>query len=138
MADQPISDILGMTMEKIRTMVDANTVVGTPILLEDGSTLVPISRVSFGFASGGNDRTVPGGKTGVWGGSGAAIKTVPVGFLYIIGGTAKFISVDHPEESPAERLLDMAPDLIDKAESFIRKFMTRSEPAPQPEPPAAE
>ena len=55
MSDHPIKDMMGVTMEKIKEMVDVNTIVGEPIVLADGTTIIPISKVSFGFASGGSD-----------------------------------------------------------------------------------
>ena len=53
--EHPINDLMGVTMEKIREMVDVNTIVGAPITCADGATIIPISKVSYGFASGGSD-----------------------------------------------------------------------------------
>ena len=79
MAERAVSDLMEGAMEKIRAMVDSNAVVGTPITTPDGVTLIPVSRLSFGFASGGNDKTTSPSKPGIWGGGGAAVKVEPVG-----------------------------------------------------------
>lgn len=81
--NHPINDLMQTTMAKIREMVDANTVVGQPIATQDGVTLIPVSRLSFGFASGGSDF---GGKAqqadkNFGGGAGAGVSVVPVAFL---------------------------------------------------------
>ncbi len=55
MSEHPIQGLMGTTMEKIRDMVDVNTIIGDPILTPDGTTIIPVSKVSFGFASGGSD-----------------------------------------------------------------------------------
>ena len=108
-------------MDKIRAMVDSNTVVGTPITTPDGTTLIPVSRLSFGFASGGNDKTGPA-KPGIWGGGGAAVKVEPVGFLLGKDGGARMLSIQPPAFSPADRLIDMAPEIMDKIEGYIDKY----------------
>ena len=109
-------------MDKIRAMVDSNAVVGTPITTPDGTTLIPVSRLSFGFASGGNDKTASPAKPGIWGGGGAAVKVEPVGFLLGKDGGARMLSIQPPAFSPADRLIDMAPEIMDKIESYIDKY----------------
>ena len=109
-------------MEKMRAMVDSNTVVGSPITTLDGTTLIPVSRMSFGLASGGNDTTGAPGKPGIWGGGGAAVKVEPVGFLLGKDGGARMLSIQPPAFSPADRLIDMAPELLDKLEGYIDKY----------------
>ncbi|MED9891726.1 spore germination protein GerW family protein, partial [Ruminococcus champanellensis] len=69
--EHPINDLMGVTMEKIREMVDVNTIVGTPITCADGATIIPISKVSYGFASGGSDLPAKVEKDLFGGGSGA-------------------------------------------------------------------
>ena len=84
----PLTDLMGTAMEKIRTMVDANTIIGTPIQTGD-VTLIPVSRLSFGIASGGSDFTTknqkPEADNSFGGGSGASAKLEPVAFLIIRG-----------------------------------------------------
>ena len=57
MEDNRFNDLMDTTVEKIRSLVDTNTIIGTPINTPDGITLIPVSRVSFGFATGGNPST---------------------------------------------------------------------------------
>lgn len=125
MAEHPIGDFMDGAMDKIRTMIDANTVVGEPIVTPDGVTLIPVSRISFGLASGGNDGREASKKSGVWGGSGAAVKTDPLGFLMIRDGTARMVSIQPPAFSTAERVIDMIPDLIDRVEGLVDKYAPR-------------
>ena len=84
----PLRDVMNSTMEKVREMVDANNIVGAPITTPDGVTLIPISRVSFGFGSGGGDYGKPG-QNNFGGGGGAGVKIDPVAFLGIKDGTTQ-------------------------------------------------
>lgn len=125
----PIGDMMENAMDKIRTMVDSNTVVGEPIVTPDGVTLIPVSRVSFGFASGGNDGTASsGGKSsGVWGGSGAAVKVEPIGFLMIQDGSARMLGIQMPAFTTADRIIDMLPDMLDRVEGYVDRFTAKGE-----------
>jgi len=121
MTNQPLGDMMDATMDKIRTMVETNTVIGTPITTMDGATAIPISRISFGFACGGNDTSTAPTKPGLWGGSGAGVKVDPMGFLLMRDGTARLVSVQSPASSTADRLLDRVPDVLDMVEDFVQK-----------------
>ena len=81
----PLSELMRSTMDKIREMVDTNTIVGQPITTADGVTLIPISRVSIGFGGGGADYGKVQPKD-FGGGSGAGVKIEPVAFLVIKDG----------------------------------------------------
>lgn len=122
MAEQAVSDLMQTAMDKIRDMVDANAVVGSPITTLDGVTLIPVSRLSFGLASGGSDKTASTAKPGVWGGSGAAVKVEPVGFLLSREGGVRMLAIQPPAFSVGERLVDMAPELLEKLEECIDKY----------------
>ena len=126
MANQAVGDLMESAMDKIRGMVDSNTVIGTPITTLDGTTLIPVSRLSFGFASGGNDKTASPSKPGIWGGSGAAVKVEPVGFLLNKDGGARMLCIQPPAFTTADRLLDMAPELLEKLESYVAKYAKKS------------
>lgn len=119
--NQPLGDMMDATMDKIRTMVESNTVIGVPITTADGATAIPISRISFGFACGGNDTSAAPARPGLWGGSGAGVKVDPMGFLLIREGTARLVSVQPPASSTADRLLDKVPDVLDMVEDFVQK-----------------
>ena len=90
--NSPLRDVMNSTMEKVREMVDANNIVGAPITTPDGVTLIPISRVSFGFGSGGGDYGKQG-QTNFGGGGGAGVKIDPVAFLVIKDGTTRVMPV---------------------------------------------
>ena len=115
----PLRDVMNSTMEKVREMVDANNIVGAPITTPDGVTLIPISRVSFGFGAGGGDY----GKTtqNFGGGSGAGVKIDPVAFLVIKDGTTRVMPVAVPPVSTVDRVIDMVPDVMDKVEKYFDK-----------------
>ena len=100
--------------------MDVNTVVGDPIVSPDGVMLIPVSRVSFGFASGGSDFPVKE-KTGFGGGNGAGVKIDPIGFLVVKEGNVRMMTISPPPNTTVDRLLDMAPDILDKIEDFINK-----------------
>ena len=102
--NSPLRDVMNSTMDKVREMVDANNIVGAPITTPDGVTLIPISRVSFGFGSGGGDYGKPG-QNNFGGGGGAGVK-MPVAV---------------PPVSTVDRIVDMAPDIVDKIGKFFDK-----------------
>ena len=127
MANHPIGDMMDGAMDKIRAMVDSNTVVGEPIVTPDGVTLIPVSRVSFGFASGGGDGSEASKKSGVWAGSGAAVKVDPMGFLMIQDGSARMVGIQMPAFTTADRVIDMLPDVLDRIESYVDRFSAKKE-----------
>ena len=116
----PLNDMMRSTMEKVREMVDTNTIVGQPITTPDGVTLIPISKVSFGFGSGGGDYgKAP--KDNFGGGSAAGVKIDPVAFLVIKDGQTRRMPVAVPATATMDRVLEMAPQLIDRVEGFVNK-----------------
>jgi len=116
------------TMEKIKSMIDANTVVGTPITTPDGTTVIPVSRVTFGFGSGGTDFQSRHSKETTplsFGGGGAAGVTVtPVCFLVIspTEGT-HVLGINAQAVNTADRLVEMIPGAVGKVSSFLAKRM---------------
>ena len=120
----PINDLLSTTMEKIRTMVDSNTIIGQPIQAE-GVTLIPVSKMSFGFGSGGSDFVTKNQKPATpntfGGGSGAGVKLEPVAFLIIKGDSVRLLPVAPPPGTTVDRVIDMVPEVMDKVTSFIEK-----------------
>ena len=116
----PLSDLMRATMDKVHEMVDTNTIVGQPITTPDGVTLIPISKVSFGFGGGGGDY----GKTtkdSFGGGAGAGVKIDPVAFLIIKDGVTRMMPVAAAPKSTMDRIVDMAPELMDKMEKYLDK-----------------
>ena len=117
----PIGEVMSTTMQKIREMIDVNTIVGDSITTPDGVTLIPISKVSFGFASGGSDFS--GKNTGAdknfGGGSGAGVNITPMAFVVVKEGSVRIMSIDPPAGSTADRLVEALPELIEKITDII-------------------
>ena len=120
MAEHPIQGLMGVTMEKIREMVDADTIVGAPINAAEGVTILPISKVTFGFASGGSDIGSKTNKDLFGGGGGAGGSISPIAFLVIQNGNVRTIQLaDHA--STVDRALNMVPELVDKLSELLKK-----------------
>jgi len=120
MERHPIGDLTEVTLSKIKEMVDVNTIVGQPIITPDGTTLIPISKVTFGFGSGGSDMPFKD-RGGFGGGNGAGVKIDPVGFLTITDGVVKMLNITAPASSTVDRLVELIPEIIDKVEQLIEK-----------------
>ena len=118
--EHPIGEFMNITMSKIKDMVDVNTVVGEPITTPDGVTIIPVSRLSFGFASGGSDFTLKE-QGGFAGGNGAGVKVDPMGFLVIRDGNVRMATITPPAGTTVDRVVEMIPDIIDKVEDIIEK-----------------
>ena len=116
----PLNDLMRSTMDKIREMVDTNTIVGQPITTADGVTLIPISKVSFGFGSGGGNYGAAQAER-FGGGGGAGVKIDPVAFLVVKDGTTRVLPVSRPPVSTADRVVEMVPDILDKVEKYFDK-----------------
>lgn len=132
MKEHPLNELMGATMEKIRTMVDVNTVVGDPIQAGD-VTILPVSRASFGFASGGTDFTTknqkPEADNSFGGGSGAGVKIDPIAFLVVRGDSVKLLPIAPPPGGAIDRAVDMVPELVDKITAFVEKQQDRKDNA---------
>ena len=123
MEKHPIGDLTEITLSKIKEMVDVNTVVGDPINTPDGITLIPVSRVSLGFANAGSD--LKSRETAFGGGNGAGIKIEPVGFLCIQDGSVRMINISSPAATSLDRVIELAPELIDKGEQLYNKYKNK-------------
>ena len=118
MDNRPMNEMLDIAMQKVKEMIDANTVVGEPIHTVDNTTLIPVSRVSIGFAGGGgNCGSAPhvGGS-----GIGTGFKVEPVAFVVIKNDNVNILYIAPPAQSAVERLIDIAPVLVDKITDFIQ------------------
>ena len=122
----PVSELMRSTIEKVHELVDTNVIVGQPINTPDGVTLIPISRINFGFGSGGGDYGKIQPK-GFGGGGGAGVKIDPVAFLTIKDGVTRVLPVAAPPVTTLDRIVEMAPDLMDKAEKFLDKKKAEKE-----------
>ena len=120
MENSNIGNLMDITMGKMREMVDVNTVVGAPINTPDGITIIPVSRISYAFASGGSDFRVKE-KPGFGGGNGAGVKIEPIGFLVVKEGNVRMVSITPPANNTIDRVIEKAPELMDTVESFLKK-----------------
>ena len=120
----PLNEVLQESMAKVREMVDTNTIVGQPIQTPDGVTLIPISRVSFGFGGGGSafgNMKEPAADPNLGTAMGAGVKVEPVSFLIIKDGTVRVLPVAVPAVTTVDRIVEMVPDVVDKVSGFIKK-----------------
>jgi sporulation protein YtfJ len=107
-------------------MIDVNTIIGKPITTDDGITLIPISKVSFGFASGGADmpsakKNTERGEETFGGGSGAGVKITPVAFLVVKDSQVRILNVLPPASTTVDRLIESAPEVLDKVSDLFTK-----------------
>lgn len=124
MSDHPINSLMDTSMKKIKELIDVNTIIGDPITTPDGTTIIPVSKVTYGFASGGSDLpTKKDNRDCFGGGSGAGVTIQPVGFLSIAKGNVKFIPIEK-YDGAADRIVGMIPEAFDKISSFIKKDKT--------------
>lgn len=124
MNEHPISNLMTETMTKIKEMVDVNTIVGDPITTADGTTVIPVSKVTFAFASGGSDFAPRHGKMAdkfaFGGGGGAGVTVVPVCFLILSpNGDTNVLGVNAQASTTVDRLVEMIPGAITKVSSFL-------------------
>ena len=124
--NKKVQDLLGVSMEKIREMADANTVVGNPITLPDGTVLLPVSKISYGFAAGGSDLPTKNQNGLFGGGSGAGINVTPVAFLVISGGEVRMLTIVTKPDS-TDKVVNLVPDLVDKVASLFNKKKEKTE-----------
>lgn len=106
-------------LHKIREMIDANTVMGTPVTTPDGTTIIPVSKVSIGFGGGGSDFATNKGGNPFGGGAGGGIKVTPVAFIVVSEGNVRMLPVAQAANTTADRLVEMIPDTLDKVSAFI-------------------
>lgn len=116
----PLGGIMGITMEKLKEMVDVNTIVGEPIKIDDKTTVIPISKVSFGFASGGSDLPSKNPRDYFGGGAGAGVSIQPLGFMVITNGEAKLMQMSVNSSTP-NAIVNLIPDVVDKVSGMITK-----------------
>lgn len=131
MAEHPIENLMVTAMTSLRDMIDVNTIVGDTVETPDGTTIIPVSKVSFGFASGGSEfntnklnKFSETAKLPFGGGSGAGVKISPVAFLVVKDGTIKLLTVE--ANSPLDKLVDALPDLANKLVDTVDKSLFKS------------
>ena len=119
---QNLPNMLENTIAKIREMVEANSVVGQPIVTADGVTIIPVSKISVGLGGGGSDfvsKNQNNRENPFGGGVGAGVKVTPLAFLIIKDGSVRMLPVAAPANTTADRIVELVPDTLDKIASFI-------------------
>ena len=139
MEEHPIEGLMLTAMDSIRDMIDVNTIIGEPMQVQSDISIIPISKVSFGFAAGGSefkgesiedykkkeDEENITYRNPFGGGSGAGVSIKPVAFLIVQGKTVKLLPVEH--NCTIDRILDYMPEMCEKAEKMISKMMNKKE-----------
>lgn len=126
MSYHPVGELMAETISKIRELVDVNTIIGQSITTPDGITLIPVSKVSFGFGTGGSDygskkEPQPQAPYMFAGGGGAGVNITPVAFIVITGEEVRLLSVTPPANTTVDRLVELIPGIIERIEKVMAK-----------------
>lgn len=125
---EKLPNMLDNTIQKIRELVDVNSVIGQPISTPDGVTIIPVSRVSVGFGGGGSDFVnKSGGENPFGGGVGGGVKVTPICFLIVKEGNVRMMPVAVPANTTADRIVEMIPDTLDKISAFVDSKTQKTE-----------
>lgn len=125
---QKLPNMLENTIQKIREMVDVNSVIGTPITTPDGVTIIPVSKISVGVGGGGSDfvsKNPNKQENPFGGGAGGGVKVTPVAFLVIKESTVRVLPIPAPANTTADRIVEQVPDVLDKLADFIDSRMEK-------------
>lgn len=121
-----IKDIMETTINKIKEMGGADTITGDPIKLDNGISIIPVSKISYGFASGGSDFPSKTQKQIFGGGGGAGVTVTPVAFIVINKDSVKIMRVDS-QESEIEKAVNAIPSMVDTVEELYDKYKNGKE-----------
>ncbi len=125
MKEQSAAGILGTTIDKIKDMVDSRTIIGDPIDAGQGIKVIPVSKVTYGFASGGSDFPSKSAKELFGGGGGAGVTLTPVAFLVINNGSVSVKYISEGPDSSMERVISSLPELVDKLSEVVDKIKNK-------------
>ncbi len=129
MEKHPVTDLMGTAIEKIREMIDVNTIIGNPISTPEGATIIPVSKVSFGFASGGSDLPTKQPKELFGGAAGAGVSVQPLAFICVSpDGNVKLLQMS-VNASKENAMISTLPDLIDKISALVNGGEKKEKPA---------
>lgn len=118
MSEHPIQGLMDVTLQRIKDMVDSNTIIGEPITMADGTLILPVSKVTFGFASGGSDIAAKQPKEMFGGGSGAGVSITPIAFLIVKDGNVRMLQLADKNNS-VDRVIGMMPEMVDKVQGIV-------------------
>lgn len=124
-----IQDLMGVTMEKIREMVDVQTIIGDPIVVSDKVTVIPVSKVSYGFASGGSDLPTKSNPKDLFGGgAGAGVSIQPVAFLVVQEDGVRLLQMDEAGDALTSAIRSV-PEVVDRIHNIVKKGEKKEETA---------
>ena len=126
MSQHPIEGMLGVSMEKIREMVDVNIIIGEAITVADKTVIIPVSKVSFGFGSGGSDFPNKHSQEAFGGGAGAGVSIQPLAFLVVYEGDVQLLQMS-TANSTAEKVMEGFPEMLEKLKGVFSKKKAKSE-----------
>lgn len=127
--EHPINGLMETAISNIKAMVDVDTVIGEPVTTAEGTVIVPISTVSFGFGAGGSDfspKSSKDDKSLFGGGCGGGATVKPTGFLVIVGGNVRYLPMS-PSTTPFDKIVDLVPEMIDKVNGMIKDHKNKKE-----------
>ncbi len=124
----PIESLMMTAMTSLENMVDVNTIIGDMLTAPDGTVIIPVSKVCFGFAAGGSEfntnklnKYSESAKLPFGGGSGAGVHISPMAFLVVKDGSTRLMTLNGT--SPVDKLIDLVPDVVEKANDFLNKSL---------------
>ena len=120
MKENNVGGLFGITTEKIKSMVDVDSILGTPIKV-DGITIIPVSKVTYGFASGGSDFAAKNNHDLFGGGGGAGVTMAPVAFIVISNGDVQIRPISTGKD-PIERAITLIPEAVDRVAGLVKSF----------------
>lgn len=119
--ENKVEGMLGLTIEKIKQMIDVDTIIGEPIYSKNGSTILPVSKVAYGFASGGSDIDSKKIEKNLFGGgSGAGVTITPIAFLVITENDVKLLQIES-FHGALDRIISMTPDILSKIGKYLKE-----------------
>lgn len=119
-----IAEVMSATMSGLREMVDVNTIVGEPVTTADGTTIIPVTRLSMGFCTGGSEH---GAANNFAGGGGGGVKVSPVAFLIVSEQGVKLLPMSGQPETTFDKVVELVPKLVRQAETLIEKYRKKEE-----------
>ncbi|CAM3759446.1 GerW family sporulation protein [Mesobacillus zeae] len=126
MSDHPIQGLMTTAMENLKEMIDVNTIIGDPVETPDGSVILTVSKVGFGFAAGGSEFIMDGENSGgeskhpFGGGSGGGVSITPIAFLIVSSSGVRMLHLDENTHL-LEKILDLAPQAVEKVQNMMSK-----------------
>lgn len=124
--DDKVKDLVRTSLDKVKELSDADTIIGDPIKL-DGVTIIPVSKVSYGFAAGGSDLPSKSSSELFGGGTGGGVTIQPIAFIVVANGDVKLLQINQ-DKSSTGAIVNLVPELFDKVQGLFSKKKTDDEP----------